>query len=380
VINFNLTEEQKACQRVIREFARNEIAPTARQRDEQQHHDPEIVRKYFALGLLHHAVPEKYGGAGLGSLEGCLFAEELAAVDAGVAASLSGNILGLTPLLIAGSEGLKEELLRRHCSGPNLAAFCLTESEAGSDVGSLRSTAKCEGSEFVINGAKRFITNGGVAALYSVFASEDPSLRHRGISAFIVPADAAGVSHGKKEDKMGQRTTDTREVIFDSVRVPARYRLGRGRDGFGIAMMTLDASRAEVGSAAVGIARAALEAAVRYSKERVQFGKPIATQQAIQFMMADMATMISAARLLCWHAAWLHDHGQRNTRESAMAKCFAGDVAMRVTTDAVQILGGYGYMREYSVERYMRDAKLHQIFEGTNQIQRLVIARQLLEG
>ena len=300
--------------------------------------------------------------------------------DAGVAPCLDGNILALTPFHIAGSEELKEELLPKHCSGPNLAAFCLTESEAGSDVVSMRSTARQEGEEFVLHGTKRFITNGGVASLYSVFASEDPSLGHKGISAFMVPAHTPGISHGKKEDKMGQRATDTREVIFDNVRVPARYRLGQGRDGFKISMMTLDESRAGVGAGAVGIARAALQAAVAFSKERVQFGKPIATQQAIQFMLADIAMKIEAARLLCWYAAWLHDHGHRNTKESAMAKCFAGDIAMQVATDAVQILGGYGYMKEYHVERYMRDAKLHQIFEGTNQIQRLVIARQLLEA
>jgi acyl-CoA dehydrogenase len=195
----------------------------------------------------------------------------------------------------------------------------------------------------------------------------------------MVPAETPGVKHGKKEDKMGQRATDTREVIFDNVRVPARYRLGEGMDGFKISMMTLDESRASVGAAAVGIARAALEAAISYAKERVQFGKPIAAQQAIQFMLADMAKKVSAARLLCWHAAWLHDNGKRNSMESAMAKCFAGDTAMEVTTDAVQIFGGYGYMKEYPVEKYMRDAKLHQIYEGTNQIQRLVIARQLLD-
>jgi acyl-CoA dehydrogenase len=281
-------------------------------------------------------------------------------------------------LLIAGSPELKEELLTKHASGPNLGAFCLTEADAGSDVASMRSTARRQGDEYVINGTKHFITNGGVASLYSVFAKEDPEPGYKGISAFMVPADTPGVKHGKKEDKMGQRTTDTSEVIFEDVHIPARFRLGQGRDGFKIALMTLDGSRAGVGAAAVGIARAAMEAAVAYAKERVQFGKPIAAQQAIQFMLADMAKKIAAARLLCWHAAWLHDNGQRNTMESAIAKCFAGDIAMEVTTDAVQVLGGYGYMKDYPVEKYMRDAKLHQIWEGTNQIQRLVIARQLL--
>jgi acyl-CoA dehydrogenase len=378
LIDFNLTEEQEACRKLVRDFAQNEIVPIAPELDEEQRHSPEIVEKYFEIGLLHYAVSEEYGGAGLGSLEGCLFSEELGAACAGVNASLAGNILGLIPLVIAGSPELKEELLTKHTSGPHLAAFCLTEADAGSDVAAIRTTAHREGHEYVINGTKRFITNGGVASLYSVFASEDLKLGHKGLSTFMVPANTPGVSTGKKENKMGQRSTDTREVIFENVRIPARYRLGKAHDGFKIAMMTLDESRPGVGAGAVGIARAALEVATNYALERVQFGKPIATQQAVQFMLADMAIKVDAARLLCWHAAWLHDTGQRNTKESAIAKCFSGDIAMQVTTDAVQVLGGYGYMKEYPVEKYMRDAKLHQIYEGTNQIQRLVIARQLL--
>ncbi|NIM96015.1 MAG: acyl-CoA dehydrogenase [Anaerolineales bacterium] len=377
-MEFTLTDEQKACQKLVRDFAQKEIAPVALELDEEQRHSDEIVEKYFKLGLLHYAIPEEYGGAGLGSLEGCIFCEEVAAACAGVNAAINGATLGLIPFLIAGSPELKEELLPAHTSGPNLAAFCLTEADAGSDVASMRSTAVLEGDEYVINGTKRFITNGGVASLYSVFAIEDPEKGHRGISAFMVLADTPGVSHGKREDKMGQRATNTSEVVFTDVRVPARYRLGEGLDGFKIAMMTLDESRAAVGAGAVGIARAAMEAAIEYSKERVQFGQPIAKQQAIQFMLADMAMKIDAARLLCWRAAWLHDNGFRNTAESAMAKCFAGDMAMEVTTNAVQVLGGYGYMKEYRVEKFMRDAKLNQIYEGTNQIQRLVIARQIL--
>lgn len=378
MIDFTLTEEQKACQKLVRDFAQKEIAPIAHELDREQRHSPEIVEKYFEIGLLHYAVPEEYGGAGLGSLEGCLFGEELGAACGGVAATLVDNILGLIPLLIAGSPKLKEELLPRHTSGPNLSAFCLTEAGAGSDVAAMRTTARLEQDEYVINGTKMFITNGGVASLFSVFAIEDPERGRNGISAFMVPADIPGVSSGKKEDKMGQRATDTREVIFYNVRIPARYRLGEGLDGFKIAMMTLDESRAGVGASAVGVARAALEAATSYAKERIQFGKPIAAQQAIQFMLADMAIKVEAARLLCWQAAWLHDNGKNNTKESAIAKCYAGDIVMQVTTDAVQVLGGYGYMKDYPVEKYMRDAKLYQIYEGTNQIQRLVIARELL--
>jgi acyl-CoA dehydrogenase len=378
MIDFSLTEEQAACQKLVRDFAQKEIVPIAPDLDREQRYSHEIVDKFFSIGLLHYLVPEKFGGPGLGTLDGCIINEELGVACGGVAASLGGNILGLTPFLIAGDPSLKEELLTQHTSGPNLTAFCLTEAEAGSDVSSLRTTAVREGDEYIINGTKRFISNGGVANLYAVFAAEDATLRHKGISAFMIPAGVKGIKHGKKEDKMGQRATDTREVIFENVRIPARYRLGQGMDGFKIAMQTLDESRPGVGAAAVGIARAAMEAAIKYAKERVQFGKPIASQQSIQFMLADMAKKVDAARLLCWHAAWMLDKGIRNSKEAAIAKCFAGDTAMEVTTDAVQIFGGYGYMKDYPVEKYMRDAKLHQIYEGTNQIQRLVIARQLL--
>jgi acyl-CoA dehydrogenase len=378
MVDFTLTEEQQKLRDLVRKFAQGEISPVAAELDREQRFSQEIADKYHAIGLLHGTVPEEYGGGGLSSFEACIVGEELSAACAGVTSYLVANCLGLTPLLIAGSSELKQELLSKHCAGPNLAAFCLTEAEAGSDAASMRSTARRVGEEFVLNGTKQFITNGGVASLYSVFASEQPELRHKGISCFMVPAKTPGVSHGKKEDKMGQRAADTRELVFQDVHVPARYRLGDGLDGFKIAMMTLDESRPVVGSTAVGVARAALEAAVAYAKERKQFGKPIAQLQAIQFMLADMATRVEAARLLVWHAAWLHDKGMRNSKESAIAKCFAGDAAMQVTTDAVQVLGGYGYMKDYPVEKYMRDAKLDQIYEGTNQIQRLVIAGELL--
>lgn len=378
MIDFTLTEEQTALRDLVRGFAEREVAPVAPLLDAEQRHSPELVAKFHEIGCLHYAVPEEFGGAGLGTLEGCLVNEEVAAACGGVACTLGGNTLGLTPLFIAGTPELKAELLPRHTAGPNLAAFCLTEAGAGSDAAAMRSTARRDGDAYVISGAKTFITNGGVAALYAVFALEDPAAGRKGISAFMVPAGSPGLSIGKKEDKMGQRSADTREVLFDGVRVPARYRLGKGLDGFTIAMMTLDESRATVGAAAVGIARAAMEAATAYATQRAQFGKPIAEQQAVQLMLANMAMRVEAARLLCWQAAWLRDHGKRNTRESAIAKCFAGDTAMLVTTDAVQILGGYGYMKEYRVEKYMRDAKLHQIYEGTNEIQRLVIAREML--
>jgi acyl-CoA dehydrogenase len=378
MVDFSLTEEQRALKKLVRDFAQNEIAPIAAQADEQQRHCQEVVEKWHEIGLLHYRAPEEYGGTGLGTLEGCIIAEELAAACSGIDATLEGNVLGLGPILIMGSPELKQELLSQHCSGPNLAAFCLTEAGAGSDAAAIRTRARRDGEDYVISGTKQFVTNGGVASLYTVFATEDPELGYKGISAFMVPAGRPGISVGKKENKMGQRATNTSEVIFDDVQVPLRYRLGQGNDGFKLSMMTLDESRAGVGAGAVGLARAALEAATAYAKERVQFGQPIAHQQAIQFILADMATKVDAARWLCWHAAWLYDKGQRNTKESAFAKCFATDVAMEVTTDAVQILGGYGYMKDYPVEKYMRDAKLYQIYEGTNQINRLVIARELL--
>lgn len=378
MIAFSLTEEQKAVQKLVRDFARREIAPVARELDERQEHPKQIVEKLYEIGLLHWHAPQALGGAGLGAIDAVLIMEELGAACGGVAATIGASDLGLTPLMLVGTHELQEELLSRQCSGPYLAAFCMTESEAGSDVAAMRTTARREGDEFVINGAKHFITNGGVASLYSVFASENRERGYKGLSAFMVPADTPGVRHGKKEDKMGQRASDTREVIFENVRVPARYQLGENGEGFKIGMMTFDRTRPIVGSGAVGIARAAMEASVRYATEREQFGAPIAEQQAIQFMLADMAQRVEAARLLCWHAAWLADQGERNTLQASAAKCFASDTAMQVTTDAVQIFGGYGYMKDYPVEKCMRDAKLHQIYEGTNQIQRLVMARQLL--
>lgn len=378
MVDFILSEDQHALRQLARDFAQEELAPVAAELDREQLHSDELVEKCYRLGLLHYGVPKEYGGGGLGSLEGCLVAEELGAGCAGVEVGLYGNILGLLPLLIAGSPELKEALLPQHCSGPNLSALCLTEAGAGSDVGSMRTRARRVGDEYVIEGTKRFITNGGVANLYSVFARSGPEAGYKGISAFMVPVDTAGLSLGKREDKMGQRSTDTREVIFEEVRIPSRFRLGEGGDGFKIAMMTLDASRPVVGSQAVGIARAAFEAAVAYVKQQVLPDSPVVASQGIQFMLADMAMKVEAARLSCWHAAWLGDHGHRNTKESAIAKCFASDIAVEVTTDAVQVLGWSGYVKDHPVERYMRDAKAHQIFEGSNQIQRLVIARQLL--
>jgi acyl-CoA dehydrogenase len=378
MIDFQLTEEQIAIRNLAREFVQKEIIPVAAEYDREARHAQPIVEKAHAIGLMNLTVPEEYGGGGLGGLDECLVAEELGAGCMGIGTSILANSLGLTPILIAATPEQMREHLVPHTAGPNLAAFNLTEPGAGSDPASMATRAQRVGDEYVINGTKCFISNGSVASLHTVFAVTDPERGVKGISAFIVPASLPGVKPGKKEDKMGQRATDTRMVHHEDVRVPARFRLGREGDGFKIAMITLDKSRAQVGAAAVGLARAAMEAAVQYAKERIQFSQRIADFQAIQFMLADMAIKVETARLMCWKAAWLTDNGQRNTYESAIAKCYATDVAMQVTTDAVQVFGGYGYMKDYPVEKYMRDAKLMQIYEGTNQIQRYVIGRALL--
>jgi acyl-CoA dehydrogenase len=307
-----------------------------------------------------------------------VLSEEIAAGCSGIWGCLTVNNLAAWPVILAGNEAQKRRFLGQLTSELSFAAYCQTEAEAGSDVAAIKTTARRLGDEYVISGSKRFITNGGVASWYTVFASTDPSARHRGLSAFVVPRDTPGVSAGEDEDKMGQRAANTTEVYFQDVRVPAENRLGEEGEGFKIAMMTLDRTRPELAAGAVGVARAALDHAVRYAGERQQFGQPIAQLQGVQFMLAEMARDVEAARLLAWQAAWLVDSGQRAARQSAIAKLFATDTAMQVATDAVQIFGGNGYMRDYPVEKLMRDAKVFQIYEGTNQIQRLVIARELL--
>jgi len=378
MVDFTLTEEQEELRRLAREFAQQEIAPVAMQHDKTGEFPWPIYRQAYNVGLLNPSVPTAYGGGGLSALECCIVVEELGAACAGITTSIMVNDLALMPILVGGSEEQKRTFLTPFCSSFNLGAFCLTEPGAGSDVASMSTTARRDGDSYILNGTKTFITNGSVATLYTVFATRDKRLHHKGISGFIVPADTPGVSHGKKFDKMGQRASDTAEVIFDDVRVPRANLLGDEDEGFKIAMVTLDRTRPMIAAMSVGLARAAMEAAVQYAKERATFGTPIGQHQAVQLLLADMAKDIEAARLLTWQCAWLIDQGQRASKESSYAKCFATDVAMRVTTDAVQIFGGYGYMRDLPLEKYMRDAKLMQIYEGTNQIQRIVIARHLL--
>ncbi len=379
MFNPSLGDEHKALRRLARQFASNEIAPVAAEADRAEEYPWELVERAHAIGLINITVPEEYGGGGLGCFEDCLVAEELSAACAGVYSSFVASTLGLTPLNIAATPEQMERLMKPFCAEPALAAFCLTEPGAGSDVASVRTRVRRDGDSYVLNGTKRFMTNGGLAKMYTVTATLDPELRHKGLVLLVVPSSLPGLSIGKKEEKMGQRAADTREVIFEDVRVPADNRLGEEGEGFRLVMETLDRIRAEVAAAAVGVGRAAMEAALQYAKDREQFGRPIASFQAIQFKLADMAIKLEAARLLVWQAAWLADQGQRNSYQSAIAKCFAADSAMQITTEAVQVFGGYGYIKEYPVEKYMRDAKLLQIYEGTNEIQRLVISRWLLK-
>jgi len=376
-ISFALSDEQRALRELAREFADKEIRPVAADYDERSQHPGDVVAKAHEVGLMNPHVPEEYGGLGLSAFEQILVGEELAWGCSGIATTIVANILGSLPVILAGSEAQTREWLTPLLEEPLLCSFALTEPGAGSDVSAIKTTAKRDGGDYVLTGSKMFITNAGQAAWFVVFASTEPEAGHRGLSAFIVPADSNGVVVEQHLDKLGQRATDTSALAFQEVRVPAANRLGEEGEGFKTAMRTLDLTRPGTAAGAVGVARAAFEHAVEYSKSRIQFGQPIAMNQGVNFLVADMAAEIEAARLLTWQAAWLIDQGERATLQSSYAKRFAADTAMKVTTDAVQIFGGYGYMKEYPVEKLMRDAKLFQIYEGTSQIQRLVIAREI---
>jgi acyl-CoA dehydrogenase len=379
IMDFGLSDEQLALQETARRFARAEIAPAAAHHDQEGTFPRDIIRKAWELGLVSTCIPEEYGGVGLSVLDSCIAVEELAWGCSGMATSIMCNDLGLMPILVGGNEDQKKRFLGACTSDFSLVSFCLSEPEAGSDVAGMQLFAEKDGDGYVLNGTKCWITNGGEADLYTVFATLDRSSRHKGICAFVIPRGTPGLSAGKKEDKMGQRASDTRVIHFDNVRVADADRLGKEGEGFKIAMQTLDRTRPPIGALATGIARRALDESTAYSKERKAFGFPIGGFQAVQFLLADMAKDIEAGRLLTHQSAWMVDQGLRASKYSSFAKCFATDVAMRVTTDAVQIFGGNGYTKEYPVEKLMRDAKLMQIYEGTNQIQRLVIARELLK-
>src|SRR5215475_4736420 len=377
MVEFTLTNEQKALREMAHDFAVKEIRPVAWEYDKDGTWPEDVLEKAWEVGLMNSHIEEAYGGAGAGYLDGCLIEEELSWGCSGIQTSLGCNGLTTAPIALGGSEQTKKKYLGMLTEAPKLASFCLTEPDAGSDVSGMRTTAVRKGDKYVINGSKCFITNGGYADWYTVYAKTDKEAGHRGISCFIVPRDNT-VTVDKKEDKMGQRASNTATITFPEVEIPLNHLVGEENKGFKIAMMTLDRTRPGVAAMATGVARAAMEMAIEYSKERVQFGVPIAMHQAIQFMIADMSTKVHLARLATWNSAVLLDQGKRNTLESSHAKRFAADTAMEVTTDAVQVYGGYGFIKDYPVEKLMRDAKIMQLYEGTSQIQRLVIARETL--
>ncbi len=377
MVDFTLTDEQVALREMAHDFAAKEIRPVAWEFDKEGTWPQAILEKAWELGLMNSHVPEAYGGPGVSYLEGCLIEEELCWGCSGIGTSIGANGLATAPLALGGSEALKEKYFGMLTESPIFASFCLTEPDAGSDVSGMRTTAVRKGDKWVINGSKCFITNGGYASFFTVYAKTDKDKGHRGISCFIVPKDDT-VTVDKKEDKMGQRASNTATITFNDTEIPLDHLVGEENKGFKLAMMTLDRTRPGVAAMATGIARAAFEFATAYSKERVQFGVPIAMHQGIQFLIADMATKVHLSRLAAWQSAVLLDQGKRNTLESSHAKRFAADSAMEVTTDAVQVYGGYGFIKDYPVEKLMRDAKIMQLYEGTSQIQRLVIARETL--
>ncbi len=379
-MNYFLSDDQLEMQEIARRIAEEKMRPLSEKYDEEGIFPWDIVEVMRQSDLFAILVPEEYDGISGRVSDLVVVTEELCTVDAGISLAFGATGLGMYPITIAGSEEQKQKWLPIIASGEKLAAFALTEANAGSDAGAMETTARKQGDKYILNGTKQWITNGGEAEIYTVFAMTDKSRGARGASCFVVEKGTPGFNFGKKENKMGIRASATRELIFEDCEVPAENLLGREGTGFITAMKVFDKSRPMVGSQAVGIARGAFEAAVKYSRERHQFGKPISSFQAVQFMLADMATQIEAARSLVWQTAKMIDSGERNySKESAMCKYFASDVAMKATTDAVQILGGYGYMKEYPVEKMMRDAKILQIYEGTNQIQRGIVAANLLK-
>jgi acyl-CoA dehydrogenase len=377
---FRLSEEQRALRELAHEFAAKEIRPKAAEYDVHMTHPVDVIAKAHAVGLMNLHVPADLGGPALGLVDGAVVGEELNWGCSGIGTALGANGLGAGPVIAAGTAEQKRTWLAPLLDEPILCSFALSEPDAGSDVARIKTTAVRKGDEYVLNGSKTFITNAGYAGWSIVFAKTDPDAGHRGMSAFVVPMDTPGVTIEQHLDKMGQRSTDTSAFAMSDAVIPATNRLGGEGDGFKIAMMTLDGTRPATAIAAVGVARAAFEHACEYAKERVTFDQPIAMHQGVNFLIADMATSIEAARLLTWQAAWMLDNGwgRKATLYSSMAKRFAADMVMEVTTNAVQIFGGYGYMKEYPVEKLMRDAKVFQIYEGTSQIQRLVIARDVL--
>lgn len=379
-MEYFLTEEQQMIKELAARIADEKVAPVALELDEKAEFPWELMKILAEADLFGVWVPEEYGGLGGGVFEQCLVVEELSRACAAVAVSYAASALGGFPILLFGTEDQKQKYMPAIAAGSKLAAFAVTEADAGSDVSAIRTTAVRDGDYYVLNGTKQWITNGGEAEIYTVIAMTDPTKGPRGASAFIVEKGTPGFRFGKKENKMGIRASATRELIFEDCRIPKENLLGKEGMGFIVTMRTFDRTRPGVGAQAVGIAQGALDYAVAYARERKQFGKSIASFQAVSHMLADMATQVEAARALVYATARMIDAGAKNvSKESSMAKVFASDVAMKVTTDAVQVLGGYGYMKEYPVEKMMRDAKITQIYEGTNQIQRNIIGQELIK-
>ena len=379
-MNFDLTDDQQILQKTVREFCANEIAPHSRHWDEQEKFPAEVIPKLAELGLMGMQLPEKYGGAGMKFSDYVVVIEELARVDGSVCLTVaSHNSLCAGHIFAAGNDAQKQKYLPQLASGKVLGAWGLTEPGSGSDAGAAITRAVRRGNDWIISGTKTFITQGSVAGIYVVIASTTPEKKQKGLTAFVLEKGTPGFRPGKRIEKMGLHASDTTELVLEEVVVPDEQRLGELDCGFFDTLKILDRGRIGIGAWSTGLGRAALEAAIAYAKQRVQFGHPIADFQGVQHMLADMAMELDAARLLVWRAAWLYDQGQHTTRESSVAKYYAGRAAMRATNAAVQIHGGYGYTREFPVERYFRDAKLGEIGEGTNEVQKMVIARELLK-
>ncbi len=377
MINFELTSEQKEIRDLAMKFAKNEMMPKAGEYDEKAQMPLEILRKAWELGLVNTCIPVEYGGAGFSTIDSMIITEALAYGCLGMNTAIMANDLALLPIVIGGNDEQKKKFLTPFTEDYKIAAFCLTEPGYGSDAAGIKTTIKDNGDHYLLNGNKMWITNAGYADLFVVYATTDTALKHKGITALVIDGKAEGIELGEKENKMGHRCSDTRAVTFTNVKVPKENILGGPGQGWPIAMATLNHSRPMVASSAVGGAQCAMDHAVKYAGERVQFGVPLSRHQAIQMMIADMGIEIEAARLLVQKAAWSIDNGKPNPELSSYSKAKAADMFMKVATDAVQVFGGYGYSKEYPVEKIMRDAKLIQIYEGTSQIQRLVIAKEI---
>lgn len=376
-INFELTPDQKALRDSVRAFTQREIVPVAANYDRTGEFPWEVVRKAFDLGLFTNYIPKKYGGGGLGVFETAIATEEIAAGCMAMGTSIMINVLGTAPLLLAGTEEQKGRILIPYCRQLTLVSFCFTEPDAGSDPSRISTHADFKGDHYILNGSKCFITNGGVADYYVVFATLDKNKGTKGLTAFLTPSDSEGIKTGKILNKMGQRASNTAEIFFEDVKIPIENRIGAEGEGYKIALQSISKSRINVAAGSVGIARTAMEHALRHAQKRVQFNQSLANFQYVQFRLADMATQIEAARFLAWRAAWAHDQGYRYGKESSMAKDFNGDVVMKVTSEALDLLGGYGYSKDYPMEKLMRDAKLMQIYEGPSPIHKTIIYREL---